>query len=401
MRVKVPSTAQILTNKGFELVTNCIGDAVCIPYADTISAETLSFGFYRLPYTTMPVYTCDTTAPANIINLYPPFSTNPCSIDTNSLLHAIIVPTHTNYNRLFCESFLASPLEICNIPNIEVVVIKQLKEKGPFTLYNKGHELFTEAQNTILVYLNLFSSMLKKSIRKQHLVNTDIDPNIIIQTYLYNKWLNECVHTLTRYYPNKWKEHVLKYDMTSRVVVKYLDVSDYSKDELEYIQYLSHRLGVAMYIEDSIMYIPSWGIIKEGLSETNTGNRNLVTLLKKWANQYAKKVNSLYTNSDREFKLTSNYWAWLWKSTCFHYDESEYTGVVSMLLDASENLLPLGYKLTACKELFIYERCPFIVFSKQFNALTTEDWVELDTPEEVTVQIRYSNGIILPITITN
>jgi hypothetical protein len=72
-----------------------------------------------------------------------------------------------------------------------------------------------------------------------------------------------------------------------------------------------------------------------------------------------------------------------------------------MLLDSSENLLPLSYKLTEHDNMLVYDRCPFVIFSKHFNLYTENEWVELDIPEPKILQIRYSNWHILPIAVTN
>ncbi len=397
MKIKVPANASILTTKGFESVTKCIGDAVCIPYADTISAETLSFGHYKLTYETIPVYTTPCDAPKNVVNFYPPESDMPCSLDQHTLMYGVMIPTHEHYHRLFSEAFLVSPLEICNTPNIEAVVIKRLKESGQFTVYKEGHELFKDALETILSYFISFFSLITGGT-PVHIEKTDTQVNVIIQTSLNELWVSECVKLFTLFKRKQWKTEYVKYDRTSKVIIKSLDTTNYSVKELQIFCTLAHRIGMTLYPVGNRLYTSLWGIIPEGLGNAPFVDRSKVKLSKRLAYKTVSKFNK---ELNFEFKLTHEYWKWLWLSTRFFYEDNSYTGVISMLLDSSENLLPLSYKLTEHDNMLVYDRCPFVIFSKHFNLYTENEWVELDIPEPKILQIRYSNWHILPIAVTN
>jgi len=396
MKIKVPSTTSILTTKGFEPVTKCIGDAVCIPYADTISAETLSFGHYTLKYETIPVYIEPCNAPRNTINFYPPKSPDPCSLSKDTKLFGIVVPTHEHYSKLFGEAFIVSALDICNIPNLEAIVIKRLQDSGAYTLYKEGHNLFTDAVETILIYLFAFNRIITNTT-PLHIEQQDTQLNVIIQTHLKDYWVSDCVSGITLLKQSGWTMEQIKYDRTSRVIIKSLDTTNYSEKERQIFCTLAHRIGLVLYPVDNKLYTSLWGIIPEGLGEAFFNDRTKVKLEKRLSYKKAKKLSDI---SNFDFKLSHGFWKWLWKSTQFSFHENPYNGAVTMMLDMSENLLPLSYKLTQDKNILLYDRCPFVVFSKHFNLYKEESWVTIDIPEPKILFIRYNNWHILPLAVT-
>ena len=394
MEIKLQKECKLLTTKGLEPITECVGDAVGVPYTHTVNAEILSLGMDVLEHTTMPVYVEPTTPPEISFSLYPPTCNTPYILDKNTHLYGVIIPTYNYYKKRFAEAFMVTPHELSVVPRVGVVRINRIKVPSYYTVYNQQHSLNTSVMSAVLFYLETLIDLLYDRPANK-IEDTDVDPNIIINAEASDFFVRNFGKYRTNKVPYNKNIEVVPFDKTSSTIVINKKLNDYNEEAIDYLKYVALHTRLPIYFDGNIMKVIMFGVKRHAIGRTSYVNGNALH------DDFYFIIKHLRKNlEDNEFTVNRRLMEWFWKATRFVGESYLYRGFLMLVTDLARTNLSFAWKLAPIKQLFDYLGylyCPFFIPKVEVNKDNNIEWVSVYTPEPIILQVYFPNGTILPI----